>query len=376
MIPFNRPPITGQERRFVLESLNNPKLSGDGPYGKLCEQWFEKQLGCTRALLTPSCTHSLELAALLIDIKAGDEVIMPSYTFVSTANAFALRGARIVFVDIRHDTQNIDETLITAAITSQTKAIVPVHYAGIPCAMDTIMKAAEDHGLYVIEDAAQAIFSKQNGRYAGTIGHIGAFSFHETKNLTSGGEGGLTLINDASLQERAEIIREKGTDRSQFFRGMIDKYSWVDLGSSYLLNDLSAAFLWGQIQASDEITSRRLAIFNRYQREFAPLAHRQRITLPTIPDDCSVNGHMFYMKLPNTTQRDLLLTHLASAGIMAVFHYVPLHSSRAGRLYGRFHGVDRHTTATSETIVRLPLFFNLSDDEQSAVINAVMDFFQ
>ena len=292
LIPFNIPPYTGDEDHHVLASMRGTKISGDGPYSMLCQRWFQEKLGCTKVLLTPSCTQALEMGALLIDIQPGDEVIMPSYTFVSTANAFVLRGAKIVFVDIRPDTMNIDETLIEAAITPKTKAIVPVHYAGVACEMDAIMDIAQRHGLFVIEDAAQGMMSTYKGRAVGTLGHLAAFSFHETKNFTSGGEGGLLVINDDRFTARAEIIREKGTNRSLFFRGMVDKYSWVDVGSSYLPSDIQAAFLWAQLQRAEEITANRMATWVLYLDELSVLQNKQLIELPTIPSDCVHNGHI------------------------------------------------------------------------------------
>jgi len=293
MIPFNKPPYTGTEDQYVSEAMRSDKISGDGKFGLLCQKWFEEKTGCKKALLTPSCTAALEMAALLIEIQPGDEVIMPSYTFVSTANAFVLRGAKIVFVDIRPDTMNMDERLIEAAITSKTKAIVPVHYAGVACEMDEIMAIADRHDLFVIEDAAQGFSSTYKGRPLGTIGHLGAYSFHETKNITSGGEGGLLLINDESFVHRAEIIREKGTNRSQFFRGMVDKYSWVDMGSSYLPSELQAAYLWGQLEVAHEIISNRLAIWGAYYAGLETLRAAGKIELPTLSVDCQHNGHMF-----------------------------------------------------------------------------------
>lgn len=375
MIPFNLPPVTGDEEAFVLDSIRQPKMSGDGPYSQKCHLWFERQLPCKKALLTTSGTHSLEMAALLLNISPGDEVIIPSYTFVSTANAFVLRGARIIFVDIRPDTQNIDETLIEAAITPRTKVICVVHYAGVACEMDTIMEIANKNGLFVVEDAAQGMMSSYKGRALGTIGHIGAFSFHETKNYTSGGEGGLLILNDESLIEKAEILREKGTNRSMFFRGMIDKYSWVDVGSSYLLNDLSAAYLWGQLINADKINARRREIFSIYYNRFLYLQCKGLVELPVIPESCSSNGHMFYLKTKSLDQRTRFIDFLREQDILSVFHYVPLHSSCAGRKFGVFSGVDRVTTTVSESLVRLPLFYNMKDAELDKVTAAVVDFY-
>jgi len=376
MISFNRPPLTGNEQQYVLEAMASPKISGDGPFGLKCQAWFEENLGCAKALLTPSCTHALEMAALLIDIQPGDEVIMPSYTFVSTANAFVLRGAKIVFVDIRPDTMNLDENLIEAAITPRTKAIVPVHYAGVACEMDTINAIAQQHSLFVIEDAAQGMTSIYKGRSLGTIGHIGAYSFHETKNFTSGGEGGLLIINDARFMERAEVLREKGTNRSQFFRGMVDKYSWVDLGSSYLPSELQVAYLWGQLERLAAITANRLGSWNAYHTGLASLATAGKVDLPQIPDDCTHNGHMFYLKCADLAERSALIEHLKHRGIMAVFHYVPLHTSPAGQKYGQFHGHDRYTTRESDRLLRLPIWHGMTDEIRQRVLDAVRDFYK
>ena len=375
MIPFNRPPHTGNEDQYVLTAMRSDKISGDGKYGQQCQHWFEQQLGCKKALLTPSCTQALEMAALLIDIMPGDEVIMPSYTFVSTANAFVLRGAKIVFVDIRPDTLNLDEELIEAAITPKTKAIVPVHYAGVACEMDKIMEIADRHGLVVIEDAAQGMMSTYKGRPLGTIGHMAAYSFHETKNFTSGGEGGLLIINDAQFIQRAEIIREKGTNRNQFFRGMVDKYSWVDVGSSYLPSEIQAAYLWGQLEWAEKITQSRLDIWKGYHAELGDLARRGVIEFPTIPEDCTHNGHMFYLKTRNFDERTSLLTHLKADEIYAVFHYVPLHSAQAGSRFSRFHGEDKFTTKSSEQLIRLPIFYGMPESERHHVVRSVLKFF-
>lgn len=375
MIGFNLPPYTGNEDQYVLEAMRSDKMSGDGPFTQKCHQWFEQNLPCKKALLTPSCTAALEMAAILINTQPGDEIIMPSYTFVSTANAFVLRGAKIVFVDIRPDTMNIDETKIEAAITEKTKAIVPVHYAGVGCEMDTIMDIAKRHNLYVIEDAAQGMMSTYKGKALGTIGHLGAFSFHETKNYTSGGEGGLLLINDAKFKERAEIIREKGTNRSQFFRGMVDKYGWVDIGSSYLLNDLSAAYLWGQLEKTEEINNNRLATWDSYYEALKPLAESRKIELPTIPEGCQHNAHMFYLKAQDLETRSALIEHLKEQGVMAVFHYIPLHSSKAGKDLGVFTGEDVYTTSESEKLMRLPMWYGLTNEQVACVTDAVKEFF-
>ncbi|MEY8673102.1 dTDP-4-amino-4,6-dideoxygalactose transaminase [Francisella philomiragia] len=375
MISFNKPPYTGVEDKFVIQSMNTDKISGDGPFTKKCSIWFEKKLNVPKALLTTSCTHALEMAAILLDIQLGDEVIVPSYTFVSTANAFVLRGAKIVFVDIRPDTMNIDETKIEKAITSKTKAIVPVHYAGVACEMDIIMDIANKYGLYVVEDAAQGMMSTYKGMPLGTIGHIGAYSFHETKNYTSAGEGGLLIINDKSFSERAEIIREKGTNRNQFFRGMVDKYSWVDIGSSYLMNDVSAAYLWGNIQNVDNINSNRLLAWKTYYDNLRPLANKDSFDLPSVPDDCIHNGHMFYIKVKNLKQRTELINYLKENDVSAVFHYVPLHSSEFGRKNTVFCGEDIFTTKESERLIRLPMYFGLTVKDVNQVCNTIKEYF-
>ncbi|WGK57410.1 dTDP-4-amino-4,6-dideoxygalactose transaminase [Pantoea sp. SS70] len=375
MIPFNAPPIVGSEVEYMQSAMASGKLCGDGGFTRRCQQWMEQHFGSKKVLLTPSCTASLEMAALLIDLQPGDEVIMPSYTFVSTANAFVLRGATIVFVDMRPDTLNIDETLIEAAITPKTRAIVPVHYAGVACEMDSIMALAAKHKLYVIEDAAQGVMSQYKGRALGTIGHIGCFSFHETKNYTAGGEGGATLINDAKLVDRAEIIREKGTNRSQFFRGQVDKYTWRDIGSSYLMADLQAAYLWAQLEAAEQINQQRLRLWQRYYDALRPLAAAGRIELPVVPKNCRHNAHMFYIKLRDSDDRQALINWMKEAEILTVFHYIPLHSSPAGERFGRFHGDDAFTTRESERLLRLPLFYNLSDNNQRTVISSLLSFF-
>ncbi|SFR49246.1 dTDP-4-amino-4,6-dideoxygalactose transaminase [Thiomicrospira sp. ALE5] len=375
MIPFNKPPLTGSEQQYVLQAMQSNKISGDGFFGKKCQAWFEENLGCAKTLLTPSCTAALEMAAILIDIQPGDEVIMPSYTFVSTANAFVLRGAKIVFVDIRPDTMNIDETKIEAAITPKTKAIVPVHYAGVGSEMDAIMDIANRHGLFVVEDAAQGMMSQYKGKPLGTIGHLAAFSFHETKNYTSGGEGGLLIINDERFLQRAEVIREKGTNRSQFFRGQVDKYTWVDVGSSYLPSELQAAFLWGQLEKAEEINQNRLATWNAYHQAFIPLQQPGLVVLPIIPDHCQHNAHMYYLKLKDLDQRTAFIEHLKSNDINAVFHYIPLHTAPAGQKFGEFSGDDVFTTKESERLVRLPMYYGMSEEEREKVIEAVMGFF-
>ena len=373
MIPFNKPPVVGTEQQQIAKALTTGKLSGDGPFTKLAEKWQQQRFDAKKVLLTPSCTASLEMAALLIDIQPGDEVIMPSYTFVSTANAFVLRGAKIVFVDVRQDTMNLDENKIEAAITPKTKAIVPVHYAGVACEMDTIMAIAEKYHLWVIEDAAQGVMSSYKGKALGTIGHIGCYIFHETKNYTAGGEGGATLVNDPQLIERAEIIREKGTNRSQFFRGQVDKYTWRDMGSSFLMSDLQAAYLYAQLEAADEINQRRLAIWQRYYQAFQPFAG-SRVELPFIPQQCQHNAHMFYLKLNDVADRTSFIDALKADDILSVFHYVPLHSSPAGEKFGRFDGTDQFTTAESERLVRLPLFYNMTDEDVEKVIAAAVGY--
>jgi dTDP-4-amino-4,6-dideoxygalactose transaminase len=367
MIHFNKPPLTGNEEKYVLEAMKSLKISGDGAFGKRCQEWFEKRYACPKTLLTPSCTHALEMAALLLEIKEGDEVIMPSYTFVSTADAFALRGAKIVFVDIHPETMNIDERLIEAAITPKTKAIVPVHYAGVGCNMDAIMDIANRHNLFVVEDAAQGFESTYKGKPLGTIGHLGAFSFHETKNVTSGGEGGLLLINDERFSHRAEIIREKGTNRSQFFRGMVDKYGWMDIGSSYLPSELQAAYLWGQLEMVDVIQTYRLNAWKNYYERLEPLAKRGIIELAFIPDECQHNAHMFYLKVKDLAERTALLEKFKEVNIGAVFHYVPLHSAPAGIKFGRMFGEDLYTTKESERLIRLPLYYGITLEEIDAV---------
>ena len=373
MIPFNKPPHVGIEEQYVLQAMQSDKICGDGFFGNKCQAWFEERLSCKKTLLTPSCTAALEMAAILIDIQPGDEVIMPSYTFVSTANPFVLRGAKIVFIDIRPDTMNIDECLIEVAITPKTKAIVIVHYAGVSCEMDVIMDISTRYNLFVIEDAAQGMMSTYNGKPLGTIGHLGAYSFHETKNYTSGGEGGLLIINDDRFIRRAEIIREKGTNRNQFLRGAADKYSWLDVGSSYLMNDLSAAYLWGNIERANEINQNRLTTWSMYYESFRELEASGLVELPTIPHDCKHNGHMFYLKLRDLDQRTAFIETLKLKSILAVFHYVPLHSSLAGSKFGGFIGKDIFTTNESQRLVRLPLFYGISQEHCGRVIDSSID---
>ncbi len=365
-VPFNRPYMTGRELTYIAKAHSNGHLSGDGPFTKKCHAWLEANTGSSKALLTHSCTAALEMAAILADIQPGDEVIMPSYTFVSTANAFVLRGGVPVFVDIRLDTLNIDETKIEAAITSRTKAIVPVHYAGVACDMDVIMDIAHRHDLLVIEDAAQGIMSTYKGKPLGSIGHLGAYSFHETKNIISG-EGGALLVNDERLAERAEIIREKGTNRGQFFRGQVDKYTWVDIGSSYLPGEVIAAFLWAQMEEADHITTKRLAIWSIYNQSLAPFEDSEKIRRPIIPDGCKHNAHMYYMLLRDLESRTQVIAKLKSVDISAVFHYVPLHNSPYGTKFGRAHGDLFNTIIASERLLRLPLWLGVEMHQQRIV---------
>ena len=376
MIEFNKPSYTGNEKKYILEAIKSNHISGNGKFTKKCELWFEQNLPCKKTLLTPSGTHALEMAAILLDIKEDDEVIMPSYTFVSTANAFVLRGAKIVFVDIRPDTMNIDETKIEEAITSKTKVIVPVHYAGVACEMDTIMDIAKRYNLFVVEDAAQGMMSSYKGKALGTIGHLGAFSFHETKNYTSAGEGGLLIINDEKFVQRAEIIREKGTNRSLFFRGMVDKYSWVDIGSSYLMNDVSAAYLWGNLEKADEINQNRLNSWQKYYDGLKELENKGFIELPKIPDGCVQNAHMFYIKVKDLEERTALLDYLKKNGIYAVFHYVPLHSSEAGLKFSLFSKEDIYTTKESDKLIRLPMYFGLDNKDIEKIIYKIKIYFK
>jgi dTDP-4-amino-4,6-dideoxygalactose transaminase len=372
MIPFNRPYATGKEPNYVAGAQRNHHLSGDGWFTKRCHQWIEQQTGCARALLTHSCTSALDLAALMLDLKPGDEVILPSYTFVSTANAFVLRGAVPVFVDVREDTLNIDEILIEAAITPRTRAIVPVHYAGVCCEMDSIVTIARRHNLRIVEDAAQAIMASYKGRAPGAIGDLGSFSFHETKNIHSG-EGGSLLVNDPELVLRAEIMREKGTDRGRFFRGEVDKYTWQDVGSSFLPNEITAAFLWAQLEEAERITSERLSVWNRYHEMLASLEQDGLLRRPIVPADCQHNGHLYYILLRSEDERQRVLDGLKNNGIGAVFHYVPLHSSPAGRRFGRAHGDLPLTTALSGRLVRLPMWVGLSEAQQQRVCDVLTE---
>jgi len=363
--------MTGKELWYIAQAHANGHLAGDGVFTKRCQAWLEDRIGCSKALLTHSCTAALEMAAILLDIQPGDEVIMPSYTFVSTANAFVLRGGVPVFVDIRADTLNIDENLIEDAITPKTKAIVPVHYAGVACEMDTIMDIAHRHGLMVVEDAAQGIFSSYKGRALGSIGHLGCLSFHETKNIISG-EGGALLINDPAFEHRAEIIREKGTNRSQFFRGQVDKYTWCDIGSSYLPSELIAAFLWAQMEAAQDITNRRLSLWDTYHSSFQPLEQADLIRRPIIPEACLHNAHMYYLLLPDLDKRSRFIIKMRENEIGTVFHYVPLHSATAGNHFGRSYSGLHITNTLSERLVRLPLWVGLEENIEH-IVNTVFN---
>ncbi len=375
MINFNVPPYVDTAMNYIQECVANQKICGDGAYTKKCNEWIEAKTGTAKCLLTTSCTHATELAALLADIKPGDEVIMPAYTFVSTADAFVLRGAIPVFVDIRPDTMNIDETLIEDAITDKTRAIVPVHYAGVACEMDTIMEIAKKHNLVVIEDAAQGIMSTYKGKALGTIGDFGCFSFHETKNYSMG-EGGALLIHDEKDVEAAEIIREKGTNRSKFYRGQIDKYTWVDVGSSYLPSDMNAAYLYSQLEIAEEINEARLACWNRYKENLTELAKTGRIELPVIPKGCVHNAHMFYLKTKDIEERTRFIEYLAASEVHAVFHYIPLHTAPAGLKFGRFHGEDKYTTRESERLVRLPMYYGLTMEMVDYICEVVKKFYK
>ena len=374
MITFNVPPCADKAMEYIEECVRNQKICGDGAYTKKCNRWIEERTGTTKCLLTTSCTHATELAALLADIRPGDEVIMPAYTFVSTADAFVLRGAVPVFVDIRPDTMNIDEKLIEAAITDKTRAIVPVHYAGVACEMDTIMDIAARHGLLVIEDAAQGILATYKGKALGAIGDFGCYSFHETKNYSMG-EGGALLIRDAKYVEDAEIIREKGTNRSKFYRGQIDKYTWVNYGSSYLPSDMNAAYLYAQLEQADEINQARLACWNRYYERLTPLKEAGKLELPVVPEGCVHNAHMFYVKVKDITERTEFISFLAENGVHSVFHYIPLHTAPAGQKFGRFHGEDRYTTAESERLARLPMYYGLSLEQVDYICDVIYKFF-
>lgn len=375
MINFNVPPCADKAFDYIKEAVQNQKICGDGPFTAKCSRWIEEKTGTAKCLLTPSCTHATEMAALLAEIREGDEVIMPSYTFVSTADAFVLRGAKVVFVDIRPDTMNIDENLIEDAITERTKAIVPVHYAGVGCEMDKIMEIAARHGLMVIEDAAQGIMASYKGKPLGTFGEFGCFSFHETKNFSMG-EGGALLIRDEKYIEQAEIIREKGTDRSKYYRGQVDKYRWQNYGSSYLPSDMNAAYLYAQLEEAETIQKARMDRWKEYREQLAELAQEGRIGLPYVPSYCEHNAHMFYIKTKDLAERTDLIAYLKSKDILAVSHYIPLHSAPAGLKFGRFHGEDRYTTKESERLLRLPLYYGLTADQAAYISQQVKSFYR
>lgn len=375
MIHFNVPPVVGNELQYMEEAIKNRKICGDGIFTKKCSAWMEEKTGTAKALLTTSCTHAIEMSAILSNIQPGDEVIMPSYTFVSTADAFVLRGAKVIFVDIRAETMNIDERLIEEAVTERTKAIVPVHYAGVSCKMDEICDIAKRHNLFVIEDAAQGVMSFYKGKPLGTLGDYGCYSFHETKNYSMG-EGGALLIKDPKNIERAEIIREKGTNRSKFFRGQIDKYTWMDAGSSYLPSDLNAAYLWAQFEKAEEILNDRMTSWNLYNQLLKELEDQGYIVLPEIPEECTHNAHMFYIKTKDLEERQNLISFLKEKGIGAVFHYIPLHSAPAGKKYGEFFGKDIYTTSESERLLRLPLYYGLKEQDVMYITEQVKKFYK
>ncbi|MBR6400894.1 MAG: dTDP-4-amino-4,6-dideoxygalactose transaminase [Firmicutes bacterium] len=374
MVPFNKAPFTGDEFEYIRQAISANKISGDGRFTKLCNKMMEDRFGAQKVMLTTSGTSALDMAAVLCGFKPGDEVILPSYTFSSTATAMVLGGAKLVFVDVRPDTMNIDEKKIERAVTDKTKAIVCVHYAGVACEMDTILDIAKRHGLKVIEDAAQAVMSTYKGRALGTIGDFGCFSFHETKNYSMG-EGGAILINDPEYNERAEILREKGTNRSKFFRGQVDKYTWVDFGDSYLPSDINAAYLYAQLMHADEIFNDRMTLYNDYLKAFKPLADEGRIELQHIPEGCTHNAHMFYIKLKDLDDRTKFIEYMRDSGVMAVFHYVPLHSAPAGQKFGRFDGEDEYTTSESERLVRLPMYYNMDKKDKELVIDCALRYF-
>ncbi len=375
MINFNTPPHVGTEMKYMQQAIEANKICGDGQFTKKCNQWMEDRFHAQKVLLTTSGTTALDMAALLCDIQLGDEVILPSYTFSSTATAFVLAGAKLVFVDIRPDTMNIDETKIEVAITDKTRVIVPVHYAGVACEMDTIMNIAKRHNLMVVEDAAQGVMSTYKGKALGTIGDFGCYSFHETKNYSMG-EGGALVINNPAYNERAEILREKGTNRAKFFRGQVDKYTWVDFGDSYLPSELNAAYLWAQLEKADEINDDRLTTWQHYWDAFKSLADDGKVTLPTVPDGCVHNAHMFYLKCKNIEERTALISYLKENGVLAVFHYIPLHSAPAGLKYGCFAGIDEYTTKESERLVRLPMYYGLKQEDRDVVIQKVIEFYK
>lgn len=375
MIEFNIPPVVGKELDYIKEAMNNKKICGDGEFTKKCSKWMQERFNVNNILLATSCTSALEMAAILADINPGDEVIMPSYTFVSTADAFVLRGAKIVFVDIRPDTMNIDEKLIENAITNKTKAIVVVHYAGVSCEMDTILEIAKKHNLKVVEDAAQGVMSEYKGKALGTIGDLGCYSFHETKNYSMG-EGGAIAFNNDDYREKAEIIREKGTNRSKFIRGQIDKYTWIDFGSSYLPSELNAAYLYAQLEMADEINENRLKSWNKYNELLQDLKNEGKIDLPTIPKGCKHNAHMYYIKAENIEERTRLIKYLRESGVEAVFHYIPLHTAPAGKKFGRFNGEDKYTTKESERLLRLPMHYNLSENDIEYIVEKIKEFYK
>lgn len=375
MVNFNVPPYVGKELEYVSDAVKKHKICGDGEYTKKCNKWMEDRFKANKVLLTTSGTSALDMAMLLCNLKPGDEVILPSYTFSSTANAFAIYGAKLVFVDIRPDTMNIDENKIEAAITDKTRAIIVVHYAGIACEMDTIMEIASRHKLMVVEDAAQGVMSKYKGKYLGTIGDIGCYSFHETKNYSMG-EGGAIVINNALYEERAEILREKGTNRSKFFRGQVDKYTWVDIGDSFLPSELNAAYLWGQLEVADQINENRLKTWNTYYVSFKPLQEKGLIELPVVPQDCEHNAHMFFIKCKNLKERTEFISFMKERDIQCVFHYIPLHSAPAGLKFGRFHGDDVYTTADSDRLVRLPMYYGIDENDLKEVIDGVLSFYK
>ena len=374
MINFNVPPLAGKEFDYIQEAIASHKICGDGAFTKKCHAWMEDRFKSSKILLTTSGSSALDMAALLCNIQPGDEVILPSFTFSSTANSFAIYGAKLVFVDVRPDTMNIDENLIEAAITDKTRVIVPVHYAGVACEMDTIMDIARRHNLLVVEDAAQGVMSTYKGKALGTIGDVGCYSFHETKNYSMG-EGGAVSVNNPEMIERAEILREKGTNRAKFFRGQVDKYNWVDIGDSFLPSELNAAYLYAQLEKADEINADRLNSWEEYNKAFKPLEEKGLVSLPVVPEDCVHNAHMYYLKCRSLDERTDFINFLKERGVMAVFHYVPLHSAPAGLKYGRFHGEDKYTTADSDRLVRLPMYYGLSEEDRNTVIEVVKEFY-
>lgn len=375
MINFNVPPCVGDELTYVKEAIDSHKICGDGQFTKKCNQWLEERFGAQKVLLTTSGTTALDMAMLLCDLKPGDEVILPSYTFSSTATSAVLAGAKLVFVDIRPDTMNIDETKIEDAITEKTKVVIPVHYAGVACEMDVIMDIAKRHGLLVVEDAAQGVMSSYKGKALGTIGDFGCYSFHETKNYSMG-EGGALVINNPEYNERAEILREKGTNRSKFFRGQVDKYTWVDFGDSYLPSELNAAYLWAQLQNADLINNNRMVTWNTYDQAFRSLAEKDKVGLPTISDGCIHNAHMYYLKCKSLEERTKFIAFMKERGVLCVFHYIPLHSAPAGLKFGRFHGPDTYTTSESEKLVRLPMYYGITAADLEQVVRGVLEFFE